>query len=101
MDIQVCHFPPATSKWNKIEHSLFSFISINWRGKPLADFQTIINLIGSTKTTKGLCVRCALDIGSYPTGIEVADEEMASLNIVRNDFHGEWNYTILPRPQRE
>ena len=101
MAITVCHFPPGTSKWNKIEHSLFSFISINWRGKPLADFQTIIHLIGSTKTTKGLCVRCALDIGSYPTGIEVTDEAMASLNIVRNDFHGEWNYTILPRPQRE
>ena len=97
LPISVCHFPPGTSKWNKIEHSLFSFITINWRGKPLVDFQTIVHLIGSTKTSKGLCVRCELDINSYPTGIQVSDEEMASLNLIRDSFHGEWNYTIAPR----
>jgi len=95
--ISVCHFPPGTSKWNKIEHQLFSFISMNWRGCPLTDYQTIIGLIGATKTRKGLVVRCEMDTNRYPTGIKVSDEEMAALNITRNQFHGEWNYTIAPR----
>jgi hypothetical protein len=95
--ISVCHFPPGTSKWNKIEHQLFSFISINWRGRPLTDYQTIVGLIGATKTRKGLVVRCDLDTHRYATGIKVSEEEMAALNITRNPFHGEWNYTIAPR----
>lgn len=95
--ITVCHFPPGTSKWNKIEHQLFSFISMNWRGQPLRDYQTIIGLIGSTTTRKGLSVRCALDTNRYPTGVKVSDQEMAKVNLTRHDFHGEWNYTISPR----
>lgn len=95
--ITVCHFPPGTSKWNKIEHKLFSFITMNWRGKPLRDYQTIIGLIGSTKTRKGLTVRCELDTNRYPTGKKVSDKEMQSLNLTRHVFHGEWNYTIGPR----
>ena len=95
--ISVCHFPPGTSKWNKIEHQLFSFISMNWRGCPLTDYRTIIGLIGATKTRKGLVVRCEMDTNRYPTGIKILEEEMAALNITRNPFHGEWNYTIAPR----
>lgn len=97
LTITVCHFPPGTSKWNKIEHKLFSFISMNWRGKPLRDYQTIIGLIGSTKTRKGLTVRCQLDTNRYPTGVKVSDKEMKSLNLTRHAFHGEWNYTIAPK----
>jgi len=96
--ITVCHFPPGTSTWNKIAHQLCSFISMNWRGEPLRDYQTIIGLIGSTKTRTGLTVRCDLDTNRYPTGVKVSDEEMASLNLTRHIFHGEWNYTIAPRP---
>ena len=96
--IAVLHLPPGTSKWNKIEHRLFSFISRNWRGRPLIDYRTIVELIGATTSTAGLTVRCELDENLYPAGIKVSDEEMAQLNILRDDFHGEWNYTIKPRP---
>jgi transposase len=95
--ITVCHLPPATSKWNKIEHRLFSSISINWRGKPLSSLETIIELISHTTTKEGLTVTAVKDTNSYPTGIKVSDDEMAALSIVRNSFHGEWNYTIQPQ----
>lgn len=94
IEISVCHFPPGTSKWNKIEHRLFSYISMNWRAKPLATLQIIIDLIASTKTTKGLKVKAEADKKEYPKGIVVTDEEMNNLNILRNEFHGEWNYII-------
>ncbi len=94
--ITVCHLPPATSKWNKIEHRLFSYISINWRGKPLLSLETIIGLISHTTTEEGLTVTAVKDATIYPTGIKVSDEEMAKLNITREPFHGEWNYTIRP-----
>ena len=97
LKLRVCHFPPGTSKWNKIEHRLFSFITQNWRGKPLVSRQAIVNLIASTTTTTGLIVRAALDTTPYETGIKVTDEEMAKLRLTRADFHGEWNYTIAPR----
>jgi hypothetical protein len=93
-DIQVLHYPPGTSKWNKIEHRMFSFISKNWQGIPLISIAVIIKLIGATKTEKGLSIRCALDESTYTKGIEVTDEEFASINIKKKDFHGEWNYTI-------
>ena len=94
--ISVCHFPPGTSKWNKIEHRLFSFISSNWRGEPLRDYETIVNLIAATTTAKGLKVTCRLDRRKYPTGREVSDEEMNRVNLQRDKFHGEWNYLIKP-----
>ena len=96
MSITVCHFPPGTSKWNKIEHRLFSYISQNWRGKPLVSHEVIINLIASTTTKKGLIVKCRLDTNKYPKGIKVSDEEFEALRINRHAFHGEWNYTIKP-----
>lgn len=96
LTVEVSHFPPGTSKWNKIEHRLFSYISKNWRGRPLETLEVIINLIAATTTSKGLKVKCGLDSGSYETGIKVTDEEMNAVNIVRNIFHGEWNYTIIP-----
>jgi transposase len=96
MDISVCHFPPGTSKWNKIEHRLFSFISSNWRGEPLRDYETIVNLIAGTSTAKGLKVTCRLDRRKYATGRKVSDEEMQRVNLERNKFHGEWNYLIKP-----
>ena len=95
--ITVCHFPPGTSKWNKIEHRLFSFISSNWRGEPLRDYETIVKLISRTATAKGLNVTCRLDRRKYPTGRKVTDQEMKSLNLERHKFHGDWNYTIRPR----
>ena len=95
--IEVCHFPPGTSKWNKVEHRLFSFISSNWRGEPLRDYETIVQLIAATTTAKGLTVSCRLDRRKYPAGRKISDEEMESLNIIRRRFHGEWNYTINPR----
>jgi hypothetical protein len=98
--IAVHHLPPGTSKWNKIEHRLFSFISRNWRGRPLVDYQTIVELIGATTSKTGLSVRCELDEALYPAGIKISDEEIAKLNIKRDDFHGEWNYTIKPREQK-
>jgi len=94
--IHVSHFPPGTSKWNKIEHRLFSFISMNWRGKPLVSHETIVNLIAATNTRKGLKVRAELDTAHYPKGIKVTDEELGSIQIERNKFHGEWNYSIHP-----
>jgi hypothetical protein len=95
--ISVCHFPPGTSKWNKIEHRLFSFISSNWRGEPLRDYETIVKLISRTATAKGLKVTCRLDRRKYPTGRKVTDEEMKSIHLKRHKFHGDWNYTIQPR----
>lgn len=97
LSLCVCHFPPGTSKWNKIEHRLFSFISSNWRGEPLRDYETIVNLIARTTTAKGLKVTCRLDRRKYPTGRKITDEEMKQINIERNKFHGEWNYVIKPR----
>jgi hypothetical protein len=96
MPITICHFPPGTSKWNKIEHRLFSYISKNWRGKPLESYEIVIKLIGSTRTTKGLMVDCQLDTNNYQTGIIVSDKEMEQINMIRKEFHGEWNYTISP-----
>ena len=101
LTISVCHFPPGTSKWNKIEHRLFSFISSNWRGEPLRDYETIVNLIAKTTTAKGLMVTCRLDRRKYPTGRKVTPEEMKQVNIYPDKFHGEWNYVIKPhRSQR-
>lgn len=96
LDISVCHFPPGTSKWNKIEHRMFSYISQNWRGKPLISIETIVNLIGSTKTKTGLKIQTAVDTSPYVKGIKITDAEMAALGIHKNDFHGEWNYTLNP-----
>ena len=97
LSISVCHLPPGTSKWNKIEHRLFSFISRNWRGRPLVSLATIISLIAATRTRAGLRVRCELDPGRYPQGEKITDAQMSSLNIERARFHGDWNYTIHPR----
>ena len=96
LTIEVVHFPPGTSKWNKIEHRLFSYISKNWRGKPLVTYQIIVSLIAATKTTTGLKVACEIDNKEYQTGIEISDEQFVALNICPNEFHGEWNYCILP-----
>ena len=100
LSISVCHFPPGTSKWNKIEHRLFSFISSNWRGEPLRDYETIVQLISRTTTAKGLLVTCRLDRRKYPTGRKVTDEEIKRVNLKQNKFHGEWNYTIYPSDTR-
>jgi len=97
LTLQVCHYPPGTSKWNKIEHRLFCHITQTWRGKPLTSRLAVVELIGATTTTTGLRVRCELDTPAYPKGIKVTDAEMAALNIKLADFHGEWNYTIVPR----
>jgi hypothetical protein len=96
LSLSICHFPPGTSKWNKIEHRLFSFISSNWRGEPLRDYETIVNLIAKTTTAKGLKVTCRLDRRKYPTGRKVTDEEMKRVHVEPNRFHGEWNYVIKP-----
>ena len=96
LTIRVCHFPPGTSKWNKVEHRLFSFISTNWRGEPLKDYETIIRLIARTTTAKGLTVTCRLDRRRYPVGKKVSDEEFAAVRLYPNSFHGEWNYAIRP-----
>jgi hypothetical protein len=97
LKITVAHLPPGTSKWNKIEHRLFSFITQNWRGQPLASVQTIVELIGHTRTSTGLTVRAELDKNTYPKGIEVPDEQLEQLQLKRHAFHGDWNYSILPR----
>jgi hypothetical protein len=97
--ISVCHFPPGTSKWNKVEHRLFSFISTNWRGEPLMDYETVVRLIANTTTVTGLRVTCKLDRRKYAVGRKITDEEMDSVNIVKDDFHGEWNYTIHPQSE--
>jgi len=95
--ITVAHYPPATSKWNKIEHRLFSFISINWRAKPLTSLEVVLELISQTTTNEGLTVTACKDSQTYPTGTKVTDEELAALHLLRDAFHGEWNYTILPQ----
>ena len=95
--IVVCHFPPGTSKWNKVEHRLFSFISSNWRGEPLRDYETIVRLIANTTTAKGLTVTCRLDRRRYPVGRKVSNKEMATLRLTPQPFHGDWNYVIKPR----
>ena len=94
--IRISHFPPGTSKWNKIEHRLFCFISLNWRGKPLVSHEVIVNLIAATTTRKGLIVRAELDPTPYPKGVKVSDEEFATIRLARDEFHGEWNYVITP-----
>jgi hypothetical protein len=102
LNVFVCHYPPGTSKWNKVEHRLFSFISINWRGRPLTDYQVIVETIAATTTQTGLTVEAVLDTNTYPTGVRVNDTEMKAVPVTRQDFHGEWNYTIhcgpIPEP---
>ena len=97
LSIAVCHFPPGTSKWNKIEHRMFSHISLNWRGRPLTSHDVVVNLIASTSTRKGLKIQAELDTGSYPTGIKVSDQQIREIQMTQASFHGEWNYTITPR----
>jgi len=99
MAITVCHYPPGTSKWNHIEHRLFSFISLNWKGKPLVNFEAVVNLIGGTRTRAGLKVKAVLDTNPYETGIEVSDEEIHQLRLKRHKLHPDWNYTLLPQEQ--
>jgi len=96
LTLKISHFPAGTSKWNKIEHRLFSFISKNWRGKPLISLAVIVNLIAATTTETGLTVKCEIDYNEYPKGIEISNEELANVNLVQDDFHGEWNYSISP-----
>src|ERR1017187_1076386 len=97
--ITVCHFPPGTSKWNKVEHRLFSFITMNWRGRPLVDYQAVVNLIADTKTKTGLIVKARLDKNIYERGIKVSAQELQAIKIKPHEFHGEWNYTIKPNRQ--
>ena len=97
LTVRVCHFPPGTSKWNKIEHRLFSHISINWRGRPLTSLELVVRLIGATKTEGGLVVKADLDQGKYPTGLKVSDDELAEVRCLPDAFHGEWNYRIRPK----
>jgi hypothetical protein len=96
LEVTVCHFPPGTSKWNKIAHRLFSQISMNWRGRPLDSHEVIVELIGATRTRSGLRVQAELDRGAYPLGVKVSDKELAAAPITRHAWHGEWNYTVLP-----
>jgi Rhodopirellula transposase DDE domain len=96
LPITVCHLPPGTSKWNKVEHRLFSFISMNWRGKPLRSYRTVVQLIAATRTYTGLTVRAELDENKYPKGIKVSDAQFTAINISHHSFHGDWNYTISP-----
>jgi hypothetical protein len=96
LPITVCHYPPGTSKWNKIEHRLFSFISLNWRGQPLLSYETVVNLIGGTRTHTGLKVKAILDTREYETGQAVAPAEFNALRVRRHPFHPDWNYTLLP-----
>jgi hypothetical protein len=98
LDVTVCHVPPGTSKWHKIEHRLFCHISMNWRGQPLISHEVIVDLIGATTTKNGLTVTARLDTNAYPVKIKVSDEEMARLNITPHAFHGEWNYTVKQGP---
>jgi len=101
LDITVCHYPPGTSKWNRIEHRLFSFISTNWRGRPLTDYQVVIETIAATTTNTGLQVQAALDPHPYPTGAKISKVEIDAVPLTRHDFHGEWNYTIHPEPKTQ
>ena len=94
LEITVCHYPPGTSKWNRIEHRLFSFISMNWRGRSLTDIRTIVELIAGTKTKTGLAVQCAYDTNWYPTGEKVTDAQFHAIPLTEHDWHGDWNYTI-------
>jgi hypothetical protein len=96
--VTVCHFPPGTSKWNKIEHRLFSHITMNWRGRPLTSHEVIVNTIAATRTRTGLTVRAELDPGRYPDGVKVSDEQMDCLPLDKHDWHGDWNYTLRPEP---
>ncbi len=98
LEVTVCHYPPGTSKWNKIEHRLFSFITMNWRGRPLTSYRVIVELIANTTTRKGLKVQAALDQGHYPTGIKISDQQLAAVPLTRHDWHGDWNYTLHPSP---
>jgi len=98
LTVRVCHFPPGTSKWNTIEHSIFSFISMNWRGQPLESIETVINLIANTKTKQGLSIKALADEGKYEKGIKVSDEELNQVNLTKESFRGEWNYAIVPNP---
>jgi hypothetical protein len=98
LDITVCHYPPGTSKWNKIEHKLFSFITINWRGKPLTSYQTIVELVAGTSTESGLTVHAERDRGYYPTGTKISDAQLEALPLQPNEWHGEWNYTLASKP---
>jgi Rhodopirellula transposase DDE domain len=98
--ITVCHLPPGTSKWNKIEHRLFSFITQNWRGRPLVSHQVIVQLIAATTTKAGLKVHCEIDPNTYPAGVKIGDAEIARVNLRRHNFHGDWNYTIIPTRDR-
>lgn len=100
LKISASHFPPGTSKWNRIEHSLFCHITQNWRGRPLVSREVVVSLIAATTTTKGLTVNAALDLGTFPTGVKVSDEDLAKVNLERSAFHGEWNYTITPKPRQ-
>jgi hypothetical protein len=100
LPIEVCHFPPGTSKWNKIEHRLFSFISRNWRGRPLMSYETIVKLIAATTTKTGLRVICRLDKRRYAVGREISDDQMRTIKLAKDKFHGEWNYTIHPNGVR-
>jgi len=97
LGVTVCHLPPGTSKWNKIEHRLFAHISMNWRGRPLVSHEVVVELIGATTTDAGLSVRAELDATTYPTKVKVSDDEMASLSLTPHTFHGNWNYTLNPR----
>ncbi len=98
--VKVCHFPPGTSKWNQIEHRMFCHITENWRGRPLRSLGVVVNLIGNTTTRAGLRIVAELDPGSYETGIKVSDQQLAAVRIKKDEFHGDWNYTTSPRPQR-
>ena len=98
LEITVCHYPPGTSKWNRVEHRLFSFISLNWAGRPLVDYQTVLSLIRATKTKTGLRVRARLDRHYYVTGERITKEEMDSVNLLKHKTFPDWNYTILPTP---
>ena len=100
LPITVCHYPPGTSKWNKIEHRLFSFVSMNWKGRPLVSYEAVVNLIGATRTRSGLKVKAVLDTNTYQTGQKVADREMKALHLKQHTFHGDWNYTLLPPTTR-
>jgi hypothetical protein len=99
--VGVCHFPPGTSKWNKIEHRMFCHITQNWRGRPLRSLGVIVNLIGNTRTEAGLKIQAELDKSRYGIGIKVSDEQLAAVRVKKDDFHGEWNYTISPKKGRE
>ena len=96
LSITVCHFPPGTSKWNKIEHRMFCHITENWRGRPLVSHEVVVNLIAATTTRQGLRVSAGLDSHAYPLGTKITDKQMAALNLERSDFHGDWNYTLHP-----